>query len=107
MKIKGFSDTKSKNPKVLLETAYFDVEEIESVTEWAVRLKVSNRYFCEGELINYIVIAKYGKSAKALPKNIDDLKGNEIDIKAENVDYRHFYDYKEHVIIVDKYTVVM
>lgn len=103
-KIKGFTDT--QNTDFVNNTAYFDVEKIESVTEWAVRFKPLNHYFYDGKPIEHIVIARYGKSARAIPEKIEDLVGQEIDIKAKNVTYEKFYDYQEHVVVVDKYTIV-
>lgn len=103
-KIKGFTDT--QNTDSVNNTAYFDVEKIESVTEWAVRFKPLNHYFYDGKPIEHIVIARYGKSARAIPEKIEDLVGQEIDIKAKNVAYEKFYDYQEHVVVVDKYTIV-
>ncbi|MRH47348.1 hypothetical protein GIX82_11420 [Lactobacillus reuteri] len=103
-KIKGFTDT--RNTDSVNNTAYFEVEKIESVTEWAVRFKPLNHYFYDGKPIEHIVIARYGKSARAIPEKIEDLVGQEIDIKAKNVAYEKFYDYQEHVVVVDKYTIV-
>lgn len=105
-KIKGFTDT--RNIDSVNNTAYFDVKKIEADELRYTCVSPLNHYFFDGKPIEYIYLTKdNGNSSEALPHNIKDLEGNEVDIKAENVAYKDFYDYKEHVIIADKYTVVM